>query len=152
MTEVTRLTKSAILQGKQNVNYIMFEELGGELPLRPLTDGQFNQVEVMKMGGIKVKGQPKRKPTDFKKKGQQDVEVDMDGMNMELDLEAIQKQDFEADALAVSFAIADGEHWTPDDVKQLRPPGIVKKIAQAVYELSGATPQGAEDIKSFRTK
>ena len=148
MSEVNKLTKAAILQGKVLVVDFYVEELGGSIPLRPLTEGQFNKVETTKMGGIKVKGNP------IKSKGRgskrEDMNVNMDGLEMEMDLEVIQEKEFEADCLAVAYAIADGEKWTTEDVKGIRPPKTVSKIAQEVYRISGATPQGVDDAKSFR--
>jgi len=139
-----KLTKADILQGTNKVEQVYIEKLGGTIPLRPLTDGEFAQIDAMKTAGLKIKGKPQ---TEGKKQGKKS---DLEAQEMEIDIEAMQKNDFEADCLAVSFAIADDEKWTVEEVKQM-PAGSAKEIAKAVYQLSGATPEGASDVKSFRT-
>ena len=147
MTDNKALTKADILQGTSKIEQVYIEKLKGTLPLRPLTDGEFAQVDVMKTAGIKVKGKPNTQQTG-KKQGQK---ADFEAQDMEIDIEAIQRNEFEADSLAISFAIASEEKWTTDEVKQM-PAGSVKEIAKEVYRISGATPEGASDVKSFRTK
>ncbi len=141
MAEVKRLTKADLLKGKESVEYVFFEELDGELPLKPLTDGQWSQVRAVRFAGMKAKGKPGSSDPD-----------------MEFEVGKLREQSFEACALAVSFAIADGETWTVDDVKRMRPAGIVEKIADEVFRITGVSPdegveftkEQEEDVKSFR--
>jgi len=143
MAEVKRLTKVELLKGKENVEYVYFQELDGELPLKPLTDGQWAQVRTVRFSGMTAKGKPGSKNPD-----------------MEFEIGKLREQAYEASVLAVSFAIADGETWTVDDVKSLKPAGIVEKIAKEVFRITGVNPDiGAEftkeqekEAKNFRKK
>ena len=43
-----------------------------------------------------------------------------------------------------------GETWEVDEVKQLRPVGVVEEIAEFVFEISGVTEEASEQARSFR--
>ncbi len=130
-------TKADILQGTKRKERIYVEALDGEVTIRPLNSGEFQQVEILKtVAGLTVKGKPQDR--DFEAEG------------LEINLEQMQMNDFEGDCLAVSLGLVD-EKWTTDEVKQM-PVGAVKEIAQAIYDLGGVTPAGAEKIRSFRTE
>ena len=143
MAEVKRLTKADLLQGKDAVEYIYFEDLGGEIPLKPLTDGQWSQIRTIKFSGLTAKGKPGTKNPDI-----------------EYDMSKIRENAHEAAALAVSYSIADGATWTVNEVKNLRPAGIVEKIAAEVFRITGVSPdEGSEftkaqeqEAKNFRKK
>lgn len=160
MSEVKRLSKADILNGNKNVTYTFFEELGGELPLRSLTDGQWAQIEAVKTRGSKMKGIP-----IMGKDGNPDLEKSQ--MGIEIDMEQMTLAEFEADCLAVSYGIASDERWTLDEVKSITPPGVIHKIAKKIYSISGIVDKKTEtlhklaqkqldkeeeDIKSFRTQ
>lgn len=147
MKESRRLTKADILMGKDNVSYEHFDELGGEIGLRPLTDGQYSRVEAVRARGTSLKGVPV-----IGKDGNPDLEKTQ--LGLEIDMEAMSVAEFEADALAVHLSLADDD-WTLEEVRGFTPPGIVSKMAKRVYEISGvgrsALGEGlAEQARSFR--
>ncbi len=158
-TSIRRLTKSDILNGNKDVKYVYFEDLGGELPLRSLTDGQYAQVEAVRTRGSRLKGMP-----TLDKDGNPDMEKS--NMGVEIDMEKMTEAEHEADCLAVFYGIADGASWTVTDVKQMTPPGIVAKIAREIYIVSGVKSKKAklsdriaegklqearaEEVKNFR--
>lgn len=138
MSEARRLTKADILQGRNKIHYVYVDELGGEIALRPLTDGEWAEVEETRLKGMKAKGKP-----------------GSDNPDMELDIADIHRADFAADCLAVAYSMADSE-WNIADVKSL-PAGMAKKIANEVYKITGVDPgeEGlnpamAEQVHSFR--
>jgi len=147
-TEAVRLNKAAILNGKTQIHYEYVEEWNGEVALAPLTEGQYSQVDSIKASGIKMKARPQ-----MDSKGNPDFASMSESMEMEFDLEQVNQNDFEADALAVAYSLAGaGEHWTAEDVKSFRPPGIVAKLAKVVYKISGVTPLEVDQVQSFRGK
>lgn len=146
MSETIRLNKAAILNGRDQVYYEYFEELKGELELHPLTEGQFSQVAALRATGQKLSG-----------KAMMGADGDIDrtattaNLELTIDLQKAQEMEFEADALAVAYALSSRhETWTDREVKQMRPPGIIKKIAQRVYKISAVGPQQIEQVRSFR--
>ena len=146
---VTRLNKAAIINGTAQVHYEFVEELNGELALAPLTEGQYSQIEAIKGSGIKMKGRPV-----MDKDGNPDFEKISENLEMEMDLENMTRNDFEAEVLAVAYSLSGGtgEHWTVDDVKSIRPPGIVSRLAKVVFKISGVSPAQIEQVRSFREK
>ena len=58
-----------------------------------------------------------------------------------MDYDALAKASPIADAEAVAYSLSGGgEEWTPDEVRAMRPAGIVEKIAVEVYRLSHVDP------------
>jgi hypothetical protein len=151
MTEDTTrrlLTRTALLAGTGRVEHVYFEELQGELALRPLTDGEYARVEAIKSaGGMTMTAKPKVSGARGSK-----VELDKDTFQINIDPQRMTEAAYEADCLAaaLSMSVPNGEKWTTEDVKRLEPPGIVKKIAAKAYELTGATPEAAKDAEFFR--
>src|SRR5690606_33913782 len=140
---VRRLSKSDLLQGRDQVHYVYFEELGGEIPLRPLTDGQWAQIQAIKSSGGILRGRPVMDADG-------DIDMSKTELALEIDVAKASEKDYEADALTVMYALADGSRWTLEDVKQLRPAGIVQKIAKKVREISGVLPEQLSALESFR--
>lgn len=147
MADVKRLSKSAILNGTAQIHYEMVEELGGEVGLAPLSEGQYAQITTIKATGIKMKGNP-----TFDENGRPDFANLGSNFEMIMDLEQINKSDFEADALAVAYSLSGGmgETWSVEEVKGIRPPGIIARLAKIVYEISGVTPAQIEQVRNFR--
>lgn len=139
-----RLTRADLLAGRNRVEYVYFEELDGEIGLRPLTDGEFARVEAMKAsGGLTLKARP------GVVRGNR-AQVDTESMEMDINLEQMTAKAYEADCQAVAYAMVDEKPWGMNEVRQLQPPGIVKKIAAEVYRISGATPASAKEAEFFR--
>jgi len=148
MTETQRLNKAAILNGRDQVYYEYFDELGGELALHPLTEGQFSQVAAIKAAGSKMSGK-----AIMNSRGEVDKAATSQNMEITIDLQKAQEMEFESDVLAVAYSLSDrNETWTDREVKRLRPPGIIKKIAKRVMEISEVTPEQIEQVRSFREK
>ncbi len=146
MTNEEILTKSAILGGTENLEYLYVKEWDGKIALRPLSEGQYAQVEAIRAAGSTMKGNPVIGPD-----GNVDKEKTSANLEFNLDLQKSAEMDFEADALAAAYAMSvNGETWTDADVKNIRPPGIVKRIARKVYQMSGVTPQQIEQVQNFR--
>lgn len=143
-----KLTKSEVLLGKDLEIIMHVDELEGDLVLHPLTERQYAQVMAIRSGGTKMKGAPV-----YGADGNIDKEASMSSMSMEIDLEDSMLREFEANATAVAFSLSSnkpgGEHWTVDEVMEIRIPGLVEKIAKKVMEISTFEDKEAE---SFRKK
>lgn len=147
--EVKRLSRADILSGRRREHVFCVEELGGEIVLRPLADGQWAQVMAVKSAGGKLTGRPV-----MDKFGNVDRKASGESMLVEIDLKTATEQEYEADCLAVAYSLSDtrpgGETWTVNDVKRMEPPGVVKKIAMKVYAITGVSKEAVDWASSFR--
>jgi len=149
--EVKRITKADILGGGNNVTYIYFEDLGGELPLGSLTDGQVAQIDAVKGRGSTMGGSP----YIDKKTGNPDSKKS--NLTLNINLEKAAEAEYEADVLAVFYGLRFDERIMVDEIKKFKPAGIVKKIAAEVYKITGYDPKKkrmteatVKDVKRFR--
>lgn len=141
------LSKADLLNGKDSIKEFEFPELGGSISLRPLTDGEFQEVQAVKVSGGKLEGAP------VVKNGEIDPVATQKAIRVQMDLGETQKKEFEGDCLAVAYSLShSGETWTPDEVRNLKPIGIVTRIAEKVYEISGIKEGIVEDVKNFRKR
>lgn len=148
MAESKKVSKAEILSGKDYEQTVYFEELGGEVTLRPLTEKQYGQVTAIKSAATKLVG-----GAVYDEHGNVDQQASTEQMQVEVDIGRSQELELEADATAVAYSMTtDGEKWNVDEVLSMRPIGIVKKIAAAVYELSGVTKGRVDTAKPFRGK
>lgn len=146
--EVKRLTKAEILAGRDFIHYERVKELGGEIGFRPLTDGQYAQVEAIRAQGTTLRGKP-----SFDQKGDIDYQDAMGNMEMVIDAAKTTELDVQADATAVAYSLSGGgETWTVDEILGLSPPGLVKILAGIVYKISKVNEVKVQEIKNFRNK
>jgi len=144
------LTKADIINGKNNIKPFDFPELGGELLLRPLTDGEYHRV----INLIAGKGIGNFDITPTIKDGELDKEATMESVKLDLDVGKIEQNSFKANCLAVSLSLTHDENdekFTVKDI-ELFPAGSVEKIAEMVYEITGVTnPKNMQnEMKNFR--
>lgn len=142
------LTRADIINGKQNIQTIKFEELGGSLKLRPLTDGELQRITVnMNMGGLKnMKAQP------VMKNGKMDKEATMATLLEEVDLTAAAEHKYEASCEAIAISLDHDEYpdkFTIEDVKAF-PAGSVDVVASKVFEISGVDDPDNDRMTRFR--
>ncbi|MBM7623718.1 hypothetical protein [Sporohalobacter salinus] len=139
-----RLTKADILRSTDDVTYEYFEKLDGEIPLRPLSDGEAQKVENKQFENLDIDINPKTLEGATK-------EEIMSKVTANVDLNEFLGDDYEANCLACKLGIAFEEEMTIKEVKALGPPGIVGDIANRIYEISGMEGAGVEEtLKSFR--
>lgn len=142
------LTRADIINGKQNIQTIKFEELGGSLKLRPLTDGELQRITVnMNMGGLKnMKAQP------VMKNGKMDKEATMATLLEEVDLTAAAEHKYEASCEAIAISLDHDEYpdkFTIEDIKAF-PAGSVDVVASKVFEISGVDDPDNDRMTRFR--
>ena len=139
------ITKSDIINGKHNIQEVTIEKLtgigDGKLKLRPLTDGEFHQINaLMRNGGVKtMKG--KLTPEEARKQKRK-LSTGKSEVGFEIDpIESAEKK-YEADVKAVYFSMKHEENkdeWTEQEIKDFFPAGAVEETALKVYEISGVT-------------
>ncbi len=144
---MAKLTKADILKGASQVKTQYFEKLGGELDVRPLTEGEWAEIESIRGSGVKIKGSPK-----FDRNGNFDIQSMKKDIQMVIDPKEMQMLEFEAKAKAVAWGLSTSSdnQWTVEEVKQLRPVGVVDDIAEFIFKISGVTEEGAEEARNFR--
>ena len=143
-----KLTKADVLRtaSEDNVVYKYFEKLKGELPIRPLSDGEAQEIEVKQLSNLDID------ISNLKNLEGASKEQILKKLDMDVDLGEFLGDDYEANCLACKFGLAFDESLTVEEVKELRPPGIVEDIANKIFELSGMEGSGVEDaLESFRT-
>ncbi len=148
------LTREDLILGNKKITMVYFTELDGELPLRPLTDGQLAQIEIIKTAGIKIKGDPSKleqlRDKASSLKGQGVKGLAGDELDMELDIKGITQAEYDANVLAVQYGLAFEGTLTDREVKSMSPPGIVKRIAEEIYKLSTLKQGQVAQLESFR--
>ncbi len=136
--------KDRILKGKDFIKKINIKELGGEIQIRPLTEGEWTEISAMAVKSAKTEFTP-----IFDKKGNVDKERTKDSVRFNFDVETLQKGDFEKNILACKYGIVE-EGLTVEELKQLSPPGIIKKIADEIYKISGIEEEELKALQFFR--
>lgn len=144
---MAKLTKADILKGVNNVRTQYFDKLGGEIDVRPLTEGEWAEIEALRSSGAKIKGKP-----TFDKSGNLDIKSMQQNLQVEIDSKEIQLMEFEAKAKAVAWGLSTSpdNQWTVEEVKQLRPVGVVDDIAEFIFKISGVTEESVEEARNFR--
>ena len=150
------LKRKDILNGAQNRQDVYIKLLDEEISLKPLTDGEFAEIEAIrkdvgevttnlalnKSGGVDV-NRAKKQVTEN------------NGMELKLDLKKTEEQNYYADCLAAAYGLSnDKEVFTTDDVAQMTPIGVVGEIALAVLKISKLDEPETlnEDVEEFRKK
>jgi hypothetical protein len=131
------LSKADILKGKDRRVEFFVEELGGAMVLSPLTCVQWAEVQAMQAEGLSIVGDAK----DI-------ARGDSSKMQMSLNTQQLTRAEFNSKAFAVKCSL--GDDWTIDEVKSITPAGLIEKIAQKVYEISGVGGGQAAVLESFR--
>src|SRR5690554_6693138 len=144
---MAKLTKADILKGVNNVRTQYFDKLGGEIDVRPLTEGEWAEIEALRSSGAKIKGKPA-----FDKSGNLNIKSMQQNLQVEIDSKEIQLMEFEAKAKAVAWGLSTSpdNQWTVEEVKQLRPVGVIDDIAEFIFKISGVTEESVEEARNFR--
>lgn len=136
--------KDRILKGKDFIKKINIKELGGEIQIRPLTEGEWTEISSRAVKSAKTEFTP-----IFNKTGEVDKEKTKESIKFAFDVETLQKGDFEKNILACKYGIVE-EGLTEEDLRQLSPPGIIKKIADEIYKISGIQEEELKALQFFR--
>lgn len=144
---MAKLTKADILKGVNNVRTQYFDKLGGEIDVRPLTEGEWAEIEALRSSGAKIKGKP-----TFDRSGNLDIKSMQQSLQVEIDSKELQLMEFEAKAKAVAWGLSTSpdNQWTVEEVKQLRPVGVIDDIAEFIFKISGVTEESVEEVRNFR--
>lgn len=142
--EPRKLGRAELLKGADDTQEVSIRALGGAtIEIRPLTSGQFAQVDAIRNRGTKLEGQPV-----MDRNGNPDMENTK--FNLSINMEDMTSSEFEADALAVFYGVVGDYNWTVDEVKQIKPAGAVSEIARKIYQASGVMRSQREALDRFR--
>jgi len=136
--------KDRILKGKDFIKKINIKELGGEIQIRPLTEGEWTEISAMAVKSAKTEFTP-----IFDKAGEVDKDKTKQSIKFNFDIETLQRGDFEKNILACKYGIVE-EGLTEEELRQLSPPGIIKKIADEIYKISGIQEEELKALQFFR--
>ncbi|KKK94956.1 hypothetical protein LCGC14_2677650, partial [marine sediment metagenome] len=142
------LTKAELLQGRDNKKPVHIEALDGEIEIRPLTDGEFYEIQALFMQAVEMNiGLTKE---DLEGKSRLDGAKLAEKMNTTVDVGQFAEANHQSDVLAAVYGLSVGEtSWTAEEVDSL-PPGSAQEIAEAVYDFSGAHPDQEVMLRHFR--
>jgi len=136
--------KERILKGKDYVKKIIIKELGGEINIKPLTEEQWTEISSKAVKSAKTEFTP-----IFNKAGEVDTAKTKESIKFNFDVETLQRGDFEKDILTCKYGIVE-EGLTEEELRQLSPPGIIKKIADEIYKISGIEEEELKALTFFR--
>lgn len=145
MSEI--LTKADILKGVRSSESVEIEGLGTIL-LRPLTDGEHAQAEIVYSQAINAEIIPLTDKFREKVKGTKKQGSDI---QLKLDMGKLMQAETDRNNYVAACGLSVDEQWNIEEVKSLKP-GIPKKVAEEVYRITNVTSEVANMIKSFRTK
>ena len=135
------LTKEEIIRGTEKVQKVMVEELGGEIEIRQLNEEQWAEIE--SKIGVDI---------DFDivydRNGKPDMEKTKKNFKLKLDVEKVQKMEFEQSLLACKYGMV--MELTEKELREMSPPGIIKAIAKKVFQISNVNEAQLNELKMFR--
>jgi len=144
---LTKITREALILGRNNVQDVYIPELDGTLTLRPLTDGEWAQVQNIQRRGMRLRTDPVEGGQQARGKNKQSAPA----VRIEFDLEEFSRAEYEADVLIVRYGVVVDPPLTDEDVRNMKA-GVPAAIAREVLKLSGVAKETLEQLESFRAK
>ena len=135
------LTKEEILKGTNKKGTVFVKELGGDIEIRPLNEEQWAEIEAKIGVNIDLN-------IAYGKDGKPDKKQTEKNMKMNMDIEKLQKIEFEKKLLACKYGMT--IPITEEELKNISPPGIIEKIANAVFKISNVSEAQLQELKMFR--
>lgn len=144
------LTKADLLKGSREPEEVEIEGIEGKVLLRTLTDGEYQFARNITLKAITAAADLESVQKQMKERKEKGGAATMEGMTINFDVGRFTEAEFEAKVYVVACALSAKETWSVTDVKKLGPPGIVNKIAEEAYRISGITESMEDLVKSFR--
>ena len=142
------LTKAELLQGKTARRTVPIKALEGEVVIRPLTDGEFHQIQQKFVQAVSMKLDIS--PEDLETELGPDTPKLASKLNTEIDVAEFAQADYDSSLMAAAWGLSvDGVEWSMEEVSELAP-GAAEQIADEVYDLSGARPEQEVVLRHFR--
>ncbi len=130
-----RITKKQVLEGIKARRTVEIPEMDGEFVVRPMTDGEFADMQ------SETNNLSKEAKSFFQKhakKSPEEIEQiilanpDMQTITTVDDIKSLKQATYIAAAAGLS---CDGEKWTIEDVRQMAP-GVPDKLAKVILEMT----------------
>jgi hypothetical protein len=135
------LTKAQILAGVKYTETLTIEELGGDVTIRALSDGELSAIEAEYVREIGSAGIKFNDLQEMRTNQKEDFDLAKSG-----DLALAAKQ---RDWAICAKALSVNEEWKREDVEKL-PRAAVEKIVDRAEEISGAKRNVGLKLESFR--
>lgn len=139
------LTKEKILKGVNDPELVKIESLDGELPLRPLSKVEWNEIEQ-----IEAKAYGKFEANETAQRGRRQMKKGKMETKGIIDLSKQNKAEMEGRTRALLLSMNNkhpaAEEWGEEEIKMLRY-DVFEEIFQAVRKLSGVTNE--KEIDDF---
>lgn len=141
------LTKDAILKGKNNIEAYNIESLGGEIYLRPLTQGEWTEIEKIEakaLGSFKTSEKARKKgrrqlPSSLESSGE---------INAERQTAAAAQARIETIRLSINNE-KNADEWTTEEINSLTKKQVTE-LFEKVREISDVDNEELEeDIEDF---
>lgn len=139
------LTKVELLKGTKKTKTIKIA--GGEIEIRPLNEEQWAEIEAKRASIFQVDMTPVYKKVNGKEV--YDPVKTKETMKMKTDYSKSRLVEFDMDVLTCKHGMV--MDITEEEIRQISPPGTVKKIAEEIIKFSKVDKEGLEELKSFRT-
>ncbi len=142
------LTKAELLQGSTARRTTFIEALDGEVEIRPLTDGEFHDIQQKFVEAVSFKLDIT--PEDLEAESGPNKAKLAKSLNTEINVAQFAQADYETSLMAAAAGLSmNGVEWSIAEVAQL-PPGAPEQISDEVYDLSGARPEQEAVLRNFR--
>ena len=109
-------------------------------------EGQWAEIDAKKVEMFKIDIEPVMKQVDGQKV--YDNEKTRDNIKITSDLSKSKNIEFETNLLICKYGMI--LEFTIDELKQISPPGVIKKIADEILKLSQINEEELQELKSFR--
>ncbi len=142
------LTKAELLQGKTARRTVPIKALEGEVVIRPLTDGEFHQIQQKFVQAVSM--ELDISPEDLETELGPDTPKLASKLETKINVADFAQADYDSSLMAAAWGLSvDEEKWSTEEVAQLAP-GAAEEIADEVYDLSGARPEQEVVLRHFR--
>ncbi len=144
-SNMKRLNKADILRGRDRMVATYIKTLDGEVVLRPLTDGEWSEVESTAASAFSIDASGEvidrlqREVEEGSISAEQARARYGEALKLDLDVGRFARAEYNANALAAMYGMsAGGEEWSMQDVRSL-PIGATEEIAKKVLDLTGVS-------------
>lgn len=142
------LTKNDLLKGTKLTKKVTIKELGGEIEIRPLNEEQWAEIDAKKVEMFEIEEMQPVMTKDKEGKEVYDAQKTRENIRLKSDLVKSKKIEFQVNILICKYGLI--MDITEEELKQISPPGIIKKIAEEILKISKVSQEELEELESFR--
>jgi len=140
--EYKEITKEDLFRSKDDVVLVSIELLKKKIPLRPVSDGFWQQVDIEMLKKLKAS----MGNIDFQKFNRDEI---IKKLRMDADLSILSEAEYDKKVAVIQYCLFGKEEVTKEEVSSLSPPGVINEIYLKILEISGI-PTNKELVQKFR--